>query len=128
MLTDTVFHEDVFYAYFQPFRHPSSHFNVWGGLGLETFGADWQLVRRVAPDCVWTVLEGEADSDLWIAPGLHYVNRICYLLTRVPHHDAPIAFRTESKPRPITALGLARRMTTLRRVMQAHQDQLHLAY
>lgn len=128
MLTETVFHEDVFYAYFQPFRHPSSHCNVWGGLGLETFGGDLHLVRCFDPHCVWTVLEGETGPDLWIAPGLHYVNRICHLLTRIPHDDAPIAFRTEGKPRPITPLGLARRITTLRRVMQLYQSKLHLAY
>jgi hypothetical protein len=128
MTTESVFHEDVFYAHFQPFRHPSSHSNIWGGLGLETFGGDLQLVRSFAPYCVWTVLEGDVGPDLWISPGLHHVNRICYLLTRVPHNDAPISFRTEGKPRPITPRGLARRLTTLRRIMQVHQNQLHLAY
>ena len=64
MTTELVFHEDVFYAHFQPLRHPSSHFNVWGGLGLETFGGDLQLVRSFDPDCVWTVLEGDVGFDL----------------------------------------------------------------
>mgnify|MGYP000872254525 FL=1 len=121
MLKETVFHEDVFYAYFQPFRHPSSHFNIWGGHGLETFGEDFKIARSLHPHHVWTVLEGSQCSDQWISPGLHYVNRICYLVTRVPHADAPITFRIEGKPRPITSIGLARRMTTLRRLLDAYQ-------
>ena len=121
MLTETVFHEDVFYAYFQPFRHPSSHFNIWGGHGLETFGEDFKIARSLHPHHVWTVLEGSEGSDQWISPGLHYINSIGYLVTHVPHADAPITFRIEGKPRPITSIGLARRMTTLRRLLVAHQ-------
>ena len=30
-----------FYEFFRPFRHPSSHFDIWGGYGLETFGEDF---------------------------------------------------------------------------------------
>lgn len=33
MQTETVFHEDVFYEYFQPNRHVFAHFDIWGGLG-----------------------------------------------------------------------------------------------
>ena len=121
MQTQVVFHEDVFDDYFQPFRHPSSHFDIWGGLGLETFGEDLKIVRGFDRSCVWTVVEGGTGSDLWITPGLHYVNRICYLVTRLPHDDAPIAFRIKDKPRSITDIGLARRMTTLRKLMLVHQ-------
>jgi len=46
MLATTVFHENVFYEYFRPFRHASSHFNIWGGHGLETFGEDLRTVSR----------------------------------------------------------------------------------
>lgn len=127
-MKNTVFHEDAFYAYFQPFRHPSSHFNIWGGHGLETFGKDLQIARNFDPNCVWTVVEGDAGPDLWITPGLHYVNRICHLVTRAAHDDAPIIFRTEGRPRPITPIGLMRRMAVLRGVMHAHQEGLHLAY
>lgn len=28
MKTPIVFHEDVFYEYFRPFRHPSAHFEI----------------------------------------------------------------------------------------------------
>lgn len=116
-----VFHEDVFYAYFQPFRHPSSRFNISGGHGFETFGGDLQIARNFAQNFVWTVIDGSEGSDQWITPGLHSVNRVCYLLTHVPHAGAPVEFSTEGRPRPITPIGFVRWMTTLRRIMQVNQ-------
>ena len=118
----SVFHEDVFYEYFQPFRHPSSRFDVWGGIGLETFGSDLEVVQKYEENFVWTVLDATDGPDQWISPGVLFVNRVCYLLTSIPHNDAPILFRTEGRPRPITAVGLSRRIATLRRVM--NQDAL----
>ena len=68
MFATTIFHEDVFYAYFRPFRHPSSHFNIWGGHGLETFGEDLQITKSFDQTFVWTVVDGgevagPADDD-----------------------------------------------------------------
>ena len=123
MQRTAVFHEDVYYAYFQPFRHPSSHFNIWGGHGLETFGDDFQIAKHFTPSFVWTVVDGAEGSDQWITPGLHYVNRVCYLLTRVSHDWAPIEFRIERGSRPITQRGLACRMTTLGRLMRVNQTE-----
>lgn len=117
MLTSTIFHEDVFYEYFRPFRHPSTKFNAWGELGLETFGEDLQLAFHYDENYVWTVVEGGEDSDLWIVPGFHRVNRICFLLTEVAHYDAPIEFRTVLGPHSLTPIGLARRITTLKRIL-----------
>lgn len=122
MPSTTVFHEDVYYAYFQPFRHPSSSFNIWGGHGLETFGADFQIVNHFDHNFVWTVVDGDDGPDQWITPGRQYVNRVCYLLTAVPHNFVPIEFRTEGRPRPITSSGLVRRMTILRQIMQANEN------
>jgi hypothetical protein len=121
MWPTTVFHEDVFYAYFHPFRHPSSQFNIWGGHGLESFGADLQIVKHFDSNRVWTVIDGDKSCDQWITPGMRYVNRVCYLLTKIPHDWAPIEFHTEGRPRPISPAGLARRITTLRRIMHTNQ-------
>jgi len=117
----TVFHEDVYDAYFQPFRHPAAHFNIWGGHGLETFGDDFQAAKKYAPNFVWTVVDGCESPNQWITPGLHYVNRVSYLLTHEPHDWAPIEFRVERSFRAITPRGLACRMTTLRRVIRLNQ-------
>jgi hypothetical protein len=115
MARSSSFHEDVFYEYFRPFRHPNAEFDVWGGHGLETFGGDLEIVRKYDQDYVWTVLE--AENNEWIVPGFHYVNRICYLLTEVPHCGASFEFRVSPPDGSITPLGLARRITTLRRLL-----------
>lgn len=121
MLETKVFHEDVFYEYFRPFRHPSSHFDTWGGLGLETFGEDLEIVTSYAKNFVWTVVDGGEGSDQWITPGIQFVNRICYLLTAVPHDGAPVEFRIEHRPSSLTPVGLTRRISTLRRLMLANK-------
>jgi hypothetical protein len=109
----TNFHEDVFYEYFRPFRHREAKFDIWGGLGLETFGEDLDLVGKYDKSFVWTVVDG--DKDQWIVPGLHYVNRVCYLLSEVPHNEGEIQFRVSSSVRSLSPLGLRRRISTLRR-------------
>ena len=119
MQKTTVFHEDVFYEYFRPFRHPSARFDIWGGHGLETFGEDLQLAFDYDENHVWTVVEGEHGSDQWIIPGFHRVNRICFLLTEVAHNDAPVEFRVQHGPSSLTPLGLARRITTLKKTLTA---------
>lgn len=119
----TVFHEDVFYAYFRPFRHPLARFDIWGGHGLETFGEDLQLAFDYDENHVWTVVEGEQGAEQWIIPGFHRVNRICFLLTEVAHQDAPFEFRIERGHRSLTPRGLARRITTLKRILAAHKAE-----
>ena len=117
----TVFHEDVFYEHFRPFRHPQGCFDIWGGHGLETFGDDLQLAFNYDPDYVWTIVECGVGPDEWIIPGFHRVNRICFLLTEVAHFDAPIEFRIERRPRSLTPIGLARRITTLKRILSKNE-------
>lgn len=119
MQKNSVFHEDVFYEFFRPFRHPSASFDIWGGLGLETFGEDLKLVREYDENYVWTVVDGSEGCNQWIIPGYHHVNRICYLLTQIAHDWAPIEFRIPRGPHSLTPLGQARRLCVLRRIMNA---------
>ena len=109
------FHEDVFYEYFRPFRHPEAKFNIWGGHGLETFGEDLRLVREYPQQHVWTVVDG--DEDQWIFPGLSFVNRVCYLLSELPHNEAALAFRVARSGRSLSPIGFARRIAVLRSLM-----------
>lgn len=113
-----VLHEDAFYDYYRPYRHPKSAHDVWGGYGLETFGSDFELVKASDSNYVWTVLEDGMCDDYWIATGIHYINRICYLLTEVPHHWIPIDFRVRYRPRPVslTEIGLARQISRIKRI------------
>ena len=66
---------DVYDAYFQPFRHPATRFNIWGGHGFETFGADFLVVNNFARNFVWKVVDDGGGLDQWITHGLHYVMR-----------------------------------------------------
>jgi len=52
---------------------------------LETFGKDFELVRSLPVESVWIVVYGGDDADQWILTGTHTVNRICYLVTELPH-------------------------------------------
>ena len=109
-------HEDAFYEYFKPYKHPEASFDIWGGHGLETFGADLDLVHLLDPLYVWTIVEGECDE--WIVSGVHFVNRICYLVTERPHNNIDIEFRTSHKLRMLTPLGLRRQITCIDRLIQ----------
>lgn len=46
---------------------------------------DWELLRQYPEDRVWTVVDGdghddESESGLFVVQGLHYVNRMFYLV------------------------------------------------
>lgn len=109
-------HEDTFYQHFKPYRHPKSNYDIWGGLGLETFGADIELACSVPNENVWTVLDGDGEGDdQWIVPGLRTVNRVCYLVTEIPHDWLEIEFRIKHKPSSLTKIGLARQLNQLKK-------------
>jgi hypothetical protein len=117
-----ILHEDAFYAYFKPYRHPESQHSIWGGHGLENFGKDFELVRRLNPHCVWTVVDGE-HGEQWITPGIHYVNRICYLVTEVPHAGLGVEFRCPRRMSTLTPLGLKRQVNKLQRLQGIESQQ-----
>lgn len=118
----TSFHEEVFYEYFRPIRHTAAQVDIWGGYGLETFGADLQLVRGYDQRQVWTVVDG--DVDQWIVPGFQYVNRVCYLLTELQHAGVPIQFRVSRYARSLTPIGLRRRITAVKRLLNLYSTNL----
>ena len=55
----------------------------WGGAMFETYGEELDYVRMKAErgNNVWTILEGD-DDTMFIVNGVHFVNRIGYLITR----------------------------------------------
>lgn len=110
-------HEDTFYAYFEPYRHPESHFNIWNGIGLETFDEDFAIVQRMDQNYVWTVLDCDSGRDQWISPGMAFVNRICYLVARKPHFWIDIGFRVPYSLSSLTPIGLQRQTTQLKRLL-----------
>ena len=114
-----VLHEDTFYEYFKPFRHTEAQHDIWGGHGLEPFGKDFDTVRRHDPAFVWTVIDGDSGTDQWITAGIHYVNRVCYLVTEIPHDSISVEFRVRSGPHSLKPLGLKHQMLKLQRVLAA---------
>ena len=100
----TVFHENVFYEYFKLDLHPEAQYEISGGHGLETFGDVHEIVRSHDPAFVWTVIDEASGDDQWIIRGAHFVNRICYLTTKILHNG----FNVKSK--------ISRRLQSLDRV------------
>ena len=111
------FHEDIFYAYFLPYRHQNASDDVWGGIGLETYGEDFKLLNSLDWNYVWTVIDSLCTPHQWIVPGIHYVNRVCYLVTKLPHYDLPAEFMIPSRLHSLTPLGLKRQMNKLTKAM-----------
>ncbi len=104
-------HEDAFVAYFEPYRHPAAETDIWNNLGLTAYGRDWATLKTVSPDYVWTVVD--SDGDQWITPGIHVVNRICYLVTRRPHLFLSLEFKSARRPTFLTPLGLKRQLSKI---------------
>src|ERR1700722_6530220 len=68
--------------------NPSASWVYGEGRGclFETYGEEFALVRRYDPRKVWTLVDGD-DGDMYVISGLHYVNRVGYLLSRDPVPD-----------------------------------------
>jgi hypothetical protein len=118
MITSVVLHEDTFYEYFKPYRHANACHKIWGGLGLETFGKDLDTVLEADASYVWTVLDDCSGKDQWITPGIHFVNRNCYLITEKSHKEIDIEFRVPRRLNSLTPIGLARQMNKIDRLIQ----------
>ena len=55
--------EDTFYEFFVPYRHPKAKAALWNGIGLSSFGDDFQLIRSLDDNYVWTVVDSGCNSD-----------------------------------------------------------------
>ena len=88
---------------------------MWGGIGLETFGEDFELVKSLPVTNVWTVVDGD-DGDQWILTGIHTVNRVCYLVSEVAHDWRDVQFRIPSRGYALTRMGLLRQVNRIRRL------------
>lgn len=80
--------EDEFVDLYCPVRNhinPNASFDWGGGFGtlFETYGEEFDYVRQQEPKFVWTLLSGEFGDH--IANGMHFVNRLGYFLTEIPH-------------------------------------------
>lgn len=68
--------------------NPSASWAFGDGPGclFETYGEELEFVQRQDPRTVWTLVDGD-DGDQYLVSGLHFVNRIGYLVSTVPVPD-----------------------------------------
>lgn len=100
---DNISYDDVedFERIFKPIYGLSSEFtDEFGGMALETYGNDLQIVKgqlAKKPKTVWTLVEGENEA-ITIESGFHVVNRLAYIITK-KEFDKPtsIPYFTPSK-------------------------------
>ena len=73
------------------YRPIKNHITKNGDDKFETYGEELEYVRSILatePNRVWTLIEG--DIGLWITNGYHFVNRLNYFITEVPHEGADV--------------------------------------
>jgi len=65
--------------------NPHASWAVGEGRGclFETFGEELDFVRKQHPSTIWTLVDGE-DGDMYLHSGMHFVNRIGYLVSMTP--------------------------------------------
>jgi len=80
----------------QKYEPVHNHFDLnasFDGYMFETYGNELDYVQHIVndinPSRVWTVINGD-DGLTWIVPEYHYVNRMGYIITRVPFESVHI--------------------------------------
>lgn len=104
--------EDEFDAKFPLVENHLNLHATWGfgegrGCLFETYGEEFEFVRRQDPASVWTITDGD-DGDWYVVNGLHYVNRVGYLISREPVLDGvaievhiPMARDSDNQPHEV---------------------------
>lgn len=76
--------EDKFYEEYKPIKnHLLPDGAPFGDCMFETFGEEFEHVRKQKAEHVWTIVEGDEDTT-FISAGFHWVNRIGYIITEKP--------------------------------------------
>lgn len=74
---------DDWEAKYKPIYNQNNDNPLWEDFKFETYGDDLAFVLAQDPRHVWTLVEGD-DGNLYIVDGLHYVNRLNYVVTDLP--------------------------------------------
>jgi hypothetical protein len=89
-MTDTFIEltEDEFddqYPLVQNHLTPNASWAFGDGRGclFETYGEELAFVRQQDLLTLWTLVDGD-DGDMYVISGLHFVNRVGYLISTVP--------------------------------------------
>ncbi len=76
--------EESFAAFESQYQLIPNHLTGIGQM-FETYGPEYEFVRSQAPDSIWTLIQGDTDSKLWVVAGFHFVNRLGYFITTEAH-------------------------------------------
>jgi hypothetical protein len=92
-MTATTPTEDQLEAQFPPVRNHQVNYAAFKGCLFETWGQDVAFAATHDSDNVWAVMDGD-DGNMFMAKGIHFVNRIGYLISTVPvgagkHYGVP---------------------------------------
>ena len=74
---------ETFVKKYQPIPNPLDENAGIDGYLIETYGEELDTVRSTIVKYVWTMVDGD-DGDLYLSPGYHLVNRLGYIITRIP--------------------------------------------
>lgn len=69
------------------------------GCLFETYGKELEFVCRQNPRTVWTLVDGDS-GHLFLVSGMHYVNRIGYLVSTIPvpeGHEIEVPLETPTE-------------------------------
>ena len=95
--------EDEFYESFELVKNTIDKNAAWGGFMFETYGEEFEFVKSRA-SCAWTILE--EDGYLLYLSGIHFVNRIGYLITTAPPTEETVVILYEDKEEDIIIVEL----------------------
>lgn len=81
--------DDQFEKDFKPLQNTIDKNAAFGGQMWETYGDEFEYVKKVhkeTPDKVWTIVSDETTAYI---NGLHFVNRLGYIITEVGLNEHP---------------------------------------
>ena len=85
------------YEFYESYELVKNHIDkeaAWGGFMFETYGAEFEFVKSQAARA-WTILE--EDGYLLYLSGIHFINRIGYLITTVPPTEETVVILHEDR-------------------------------
>ena len=81
-MEDLTLDSEFFFETYKPVRREDGENHEYF---FETYGDDFEFVKAQSPDYVWTVVDG--DIGTYIVQGLHFVNRVNYLIATKPYKE-----------------------------------------
>lgn len=77
--------QTLFFERHKPIQNKLDRHASYGGTMFETFGPDWDQVKKQDYHSVFTLIDAEGKS--YASPGFHFVNRLGYFIVEIPWTD-----------------------------------------